>query len=357
MTRLSKTKKYMITGGCGFIGSCFVRKAAILGAEILVIDKITYAANEASIASELKSDKVNILREDICDQSKMYNVMKQFRPDTVVHFAAESHVDNSIDAPENFIQSNIVGTYSLLMAALNHWKLDCQRGQSQFKFHHISTDEVYGDLPLEDSSDIQLLGVQKFSEITPYMPSSPYSASKAASDHLVRAWHRTYGLPITISNCSNNYGPFQNVEKLIPKTILNAINMKKIGIYGDGGNVRDWLFVEDHIEALILILDKGQIGESYNVGSRSEFRNIDLTRLICEKLEQFYPIAHNPKNLAQLVSYVDLIELVPDRPGHDRRYAIDPSKIERELGWRPLTGIEEGVEVTIEHFMSEICIP
>ena len=341
--------KIIVTGGAGFIGSAYVRKAASRGDTIMIIDKMTYASSREAIAEPLASGKVELAELDICDDARIAACIGSFEPDRIIHFAAESHVDNSIAAPNEFIQSNIVGTYSLLNAARAYWHSLDEDAQKRFRFHHISTDEVYGDLPHPDDlpagEDAGL-----FKETTSYKPSSPYSASKAASDHLVHAWHRTYGLPVTISNCSNNYGPYQHVEKLLPKTINNALSCKQIPIYGTGRNIRDWLYVDDHIDAIDLILAKGRLGETYNVGGSCELTNIDLVTKVLTRLDDLCPIQENKHNVMKLKTYADLITYVEDRAGHDLRYAIDASKIESELGWRPAHTIDEGLNKMIVHF-------
>jgi len=346
--------KILVTGGAGFIGSAYVRKAALRGDELLIIDKMTYASSRAAIAKILLSTRVTLVEKDICDQQEMVQLVAGFGPDYIVHFAAESHVDNSIASPDNFIQTNIMGTYSLLNAALANWQQLPLERRHAFRFHHVSTDEVYGDLPHPDDANTgnrQAVDLDFFVETTPYRPSSPYSASKAASDHLVKAWNRTYGLPVTISNCSNNFGPFQHPEKLLPKTILNALSCQKIPIFGDGRNIRDWLFVDDHIDAIDLILTNGRVGETYNVGANAEITNIDLVKIILDKLEVVKPISENLSNDAGYKSYHDLITYVEDRFGHDLRYGIDATKIRLELGWQPSNTIDTGLDKLIAFAM------
>ncbi|MGQ0285792.1 dTDP-glucose 4,6-dehydratase [Pasteurellaceae bacterium 22721_9_1] len=330
--------KILITGGAGFIGSAFIRYL-INNTDHLVInvDKLTYAGNLSSLDEVCVSPRYHFYREDICDRNVMQGIFTQHQPDAVIHLAAESHVDRSINGPADFIQTNIFGTYNLLEIARDYWaSLDGDK-KARFIFQHISTDEVYGDLSPNAAP---------FDEQSRYQPSSPYSSSKAASDHLVRAWHRTYGLPILLTNCSNNYGPFQHPEKLIPLMVSNAIQGKKLPIYGSGQQVRDWLFVEDHIEALYLVLQKGQVGETYNIGSNCEKTNIDVVNMICDLLEEFVP--NKP---AGVVQYKDLITYVADRPGHDKRYAINSSKIQQQLGWQPKVNLVTGLRKTVEWYL------
>mgnify|MGYP002714689707 CR=1 FL=1 len=326
--------RLIVTGGAGFIGSALVRHLVLdLGQEVLVIDKLTYAGNLASLAPVADDPRFRFLRADIADAAAMRAAMAEFRPDVVMHLAAESHVDRSIDGPGEFVQTNVVGTFTLLQAALEHWRsLPPGTERDGFRFHHVSTDEVFGSLG-EDGL---------FREDTPYDPRSPYSASKAASDHFVRAWHHTYGLPVVVTNCSNNYGPYHFPEKLVPVVILKALAGQPIPVYGDGGNVRDWLYVEDHADALLLVVEKGQIGRSYNIGGENEARNIDLVRTICAHMDRLRPDA---------APHDRLITFVTDRPGHDRRYAIDPTRIREELGWRPSVTVEEGLAKTVEWYL------
>lgn len=323
-------QRILVTGGAGFIGSAVVRHLIASGREVLTFDKLTYAGNMASLAPVADNPRHSFVRGDICDAEQVKAAMESFRPDLVMHLAAESHVDRSIDGPAAFIETNIVGTYVMLQEALRYWRSLAAPEAEAFRFHHISTDEVYGTLGAEGL----------FREDTPYQPNSPYSASKAASDHLVRAWFHTYGLPVVMSNCSNNYGPYHFPEKLIPLVILNALEGAPLPVYGTGENVRDWLFVEDHAEALFLIATKGRLGESYNVGGASERRNIDVVRAICTLLDEIRPDA-------KIGRREDLIRFVTDRPGHDARYAIDFSKLNRELGWTPRETFEGGLRKTI----------
>jgi dTDP-glucose 4,6-dehydratase len=325
--------RVLVTGGAGFIGSALVRYlVGDVRAEVLNIDKLTYAGNLASLKSVEKAQSYNFLQADICDRARIDEAFRSFQPDYVMHLAAESHVDRSINGAAEFIQTNVNGTFSMLEAARQYWsELPADR-KSAFKMLHVSTDEVYGSL-----GDDGL-----FEETTPYDPSSPYSASKAASDHLVTAWHRTYGLPLVISNCSNNYGPFHFPEKLIPLVILNALDRKPLPVYGRGMNIRDWLYVEDHARALWLIVTEGRPGERYNVGGRNERRNIDVVQRICSILDELKPAVS---------SYSDLITFVSDRPGHDARYAIDATKLERELGWQAKEDFDTGIRKTVEWYL------
>lgn len=326
--------KILITGGAGFIGSAVARAIIRKGVDqILVLDKLTYAGNLASLRPVADSPRFSFLKADICDAGAVTKAFADFQPDVVMHLAAESHVDRSIDGPAAFIETNVVGTFVMLRAALDYWRaLDRARAQS-FRFMHISTDEVFGALGAEGL----------FREDTPYAPTSPYSASKAGSDHLVRAWRHTYGLPTIVTNCSNNYGPYHFPEKLIPLTIINAIEEKPLPVYGRGENVRDWLYVEDHASALMRVAREGEVGESYNVGGRNEWRNIDVVEAICKLMDEFRPRRAGPHR--------DLITYVADRPGHDLRYAIDAAKIERELGWRPAERFETGLRKTVRWYL------
>ncbi|MBT0723490.1 dTDP-glucose 4,6-dehydratase [Rosenbergiella sp. S61] len=329
----------IITGGAGFIGSAVVRNIIEnTKDEVIVIDSLTYAGNLESLNTVDKDSRYHFEKVDICDRAKLDRVFTHYQPDAVMHLAAESHVDRSIDGPAAFIETNIVGTYTLLEAARNYWNgLDSDKKQA-FRFHHISTDEVYGDL--HGTDDL-------FTETTPYAPSSPYSASKASSDHLVRAWQRTYGLPTIVTNCSNNYGPYHFPEKLIPLIILNALSGKSLPVYGDGSQIRDWLYVEDHARALYKVVTEGVVGETYNIGGHNERKNIDVVKTICQLLEELVP--NKPSGLNQ---YADLITYVKDRPGHDVRYAIDASKIAKELDWTPAETFETGIRKTVEWYLN-----
>ena len=326
--------KALITGGAGFIGSAVVRHFINdTDHQVLNLDKLTYAGNTESLAAVYDSDRYQFSQTDICDRTALDRVFAEFQPDIIMHLAAESHVDRSIEGPADFIETNIVGTYQLLEAARAYWlQLDADK-KTGFRFHHISTDEVYGDL--EGTDDL-------FTETTPYAPSSPYSASKASSDHLVRAWHRTFGLPVVLTNCSNNYGPYHFPEKLIPHMILNALAGKPLPVYGKGNQIRDWLFVEDHARALVLVATTAEIGETYNIGGHNEKQNIEVVHTLCDLLEELHP--DKPDGIT---NYKDLITFVKDRPGHDLRYAIDASKIERELGWKPQETFETGLRKTV----------
>tara|TARA_B100000886_G_C20425050_1_gene493531 strand:- start:2259 stop:3293 length:1035 start_codon:yes stop_codon:yes gene_type:complete len=326
--------KFIITGGAGFIGSSLIRYLINeTEHQVLNIDKLTYAGNLESLETISHSSRYQFSQTDICDQPKLDSLISEFQPNIIMHLAAESHVDRSIEGPAKFIETNIVGTYKLLEAARTYWHQLEDDKKNLFRFHHISTDEVYGDL--EESNDL-------FREDTPYKPSSPYSASKASSDHLVRSWHRTFGLPIVITNCSNNYGPYHFPEKLIPQAILNALFGKPILIYGNGNQTRDWLYVDDHASALVLVATNSIVGETYNIGGRNEKKNIEVVDAVCELLEELQPVKP-----AGVRAYKDLITFIDDRPGHDFRYAIDAGKIERDLGWKPKETFESGIRKTV----------
>lgn len=322
--------KLLVTGGAGFIGSAVVRLAIAQGHQVVVLDALTYAACLDNLAPVSDSDKYRFVEGDICDRALLDQVLGDHRPEAVMHLAAESHVDRSIDGPGAFIETNIIGTYTLLEAARCYWRNSGK--PDSFRFHHISTDEVFGSLGKTGH----------FTEETPYAPNSPYAASKASSDHLVRAWHETYGLPVVLSNCSNNYGPYHFPEKLIPVIIINALAGKPLPIYGNGENVRDWLYVEDHANALLTVLTKGTIGSSYNIGGENEATNIDIVREICAILDRLRPAAR---------PYFELVNFVADRPGHDLRYAIDPTRIRTELGWRPAVTLTQGLEKTVHWYL------
>lgn len=332
-------KKILVTGGAGFIGSALIRYLINeTGNQVCNVDKLTYAGNLASLDPIAQSPNYQFAHVDICDVEALSHVIQSFQPDYVMHLAAESHVDRSIDGPAAFMQTNVMGTFTLLETVREYWCALSQKKQKTFRFHHISTDEVFGDLECIDGL---------FTEATPYAPNSPYSASKAGSDHLVRAWQRTYGLPTIVTNCSNNYGPYHFPEKLIPLMILNAIEGKPLPVYGDGQQVRDWLFVEDHARALHEVVSRGEIGQTYNIGGHNEKANIDVVKTICALLEELVP--EKPKGLLR---YVDLISFVDDRPGHDVRYAIDATKMQEKLGWRPQETFESGLRKTVEWYLA-----
>ena len=339
--------KILVTGGAGFIGSAVIRHIIRNTQDtVLNLDKLTYAGNLESLAEVAGSTRYAFERVDICERGEVERVFRKHQPDAVMHLAAESHVDRSIDGPAAFIETNIVGTYTLLEVARQYWQSLHDQRKAAFRFHHISTDEVYGDL---DDPETQ------FIETTPYAPSSPYSASKASSDHLVRAWSRTYGLPTLITNCSNNYGPYHFPEKLIPLVILNALESKPLPVYGRGDQVRDWLYVEDHARALYKVLTEGQAGETYNIGGHNEKQNIEVVYTLCELLDELRPLPSSVgANLSgeQPRSYKELITYVQDRPGHDLRYAIDATKIQCELGWMPQETFETGIRKTVEWYLS-----
>ncbi|HHF0556376.1 TPA: dTDP-glucose 4,6-dehydratase [Vibrio antiquarius] len=331
--------KILVTGGAGFIGSAVVRHIIRDTQDTVInLDKLTYAGNLESLVDVSDSERYYFEQVDICDRAELDRVFSEHQPDRVMHLAAESHVDRSIDGPAAFIETNVMGTYHLLEAARQYWSSLDEARQSAFRFHHISTDEVYGDL--EGTDDL-------FTETTSYAPSSPYSASKASSDHLVRAWQRTYGLPTLVTNCSNNYGPYHFPEKLIPLMILNALDGKPLPVYGDGMQIRDWLFVEDHARALYKVVCEGEVGETYNIGGHNEKANIEVVKTICALLEEL-----RPDKPAGIESYESLITYVKDRPGHDVRYAIDATKIAQELGWTPEETFESGIRKTVEWYLN-----
>ena len=325
--------KILVTGGAGFIGSAVVRLAIAQGHSVVNVDALTYAACLENIATVSTSSNYFFEHADIRDRNALDTIFEKHQPDAVMHLAAESHVDRSIDGPAAFIETNANGTFNMLEASRTYWQAHGK--PENFRFHHISTDEVFGSLPSDPAV--------KFTEETPYDPRSPYAASKASSDHLVRAWHETYGLPVVLTNCSNNYGPYHFPEKLIPVIILNALSGKPLPIYGNGSNIRDWLYVEDHADALLLALEKGKIGRSYNIGGENERTNLELVQTLCKILDRL-----KPKNTG---TYADLITFVQDRPGHDARYAIDPSRIRDELGWRPSVTVDEGLEKTVQWYL------
>lgn len=331
--------KILVTGGAGFIGSAVVRHI-IQNTEhhVLNVDKLTYAGNLESLANVTHHSRYQFSKTDICDRASLDNLFQSFQPDAVMHLAAESHVDRSITGSAAFIETNIIGTYNLLEATRQYWNTLIEEKKQSFRFHHISTDEVYGDL--EGTKDL-------FTETTSYAPSSPYSASKASSDHLVRAWYRTYGLPVVLTNCSNNYGPYHFPEKLIPLIILNALKGNALPVYGNGQQVRDWLYVEDHARALYKVVTEAKVGETYNIGGHNEQKNIDVVKAICTLLEELAP--NKPQSIKR---YEDLITYVTDRPGHDLRYAIDATKIEKDLSWRPLESFESGLRKTVEWYLA-----
>ncbi len=331
--------KIFVTGGAGFIGSAAIRQIFKTRSSwsVVNIDKLTYAGNLESLRSIENNPNYKFVKADICDRAKMEALFAEHKPDGIMHLAAESHVDRSIDGPGEFIQTNIFGTYTLLESARSYLSKLSDEQKKKFKFHHISTDEVYGSLG-DDGF---------FTEETPYQPNSPYSASKASSDHLVRAWHETFKMPTVTTNCSNNYGPFHFPEKLIPLIILNAVDLKKLPVYGKGDNIRDWLFVEDHAEALLTVFERGRLGETYNVGGNNEKQNIEVVHAICDHLDQM-------KKRADGKSYRDLITFVADRPGHDKRYAIDASKITKELEWKPKETFETGIKKTVDWYLNNM---
>ena len=331
--------RYFITGGAGFIGSALIRKLFLNEKNIILnYDKLTYSSNLNNLKNISKSKRYFFVQGDINDEEKLFSSLNDFKPDIIMNLAAETHVDRSITNADKFIKTNICGTYNLLNIAHRYWLNLSLKRQSEFRFHHISTDEVYGSLSQ----------IGKFSESNRYDPSSPYSASKASSDHLVNAWFKTYNLPIFITNCSNNYGPYQYPEKLIPKIILNAINKKNIPIYGNGNNIRDWLFVDDHVDALLIVIKKGIPGETYNIGGNCEKKNIEVANLICDLISESMDLR------GELFDYKSLIKFVNDRPGHDFRYAIDSSKISNHLGWQPIESFDSGIKKTIDWYLNNL---
>lgn len=333
--------KILVTGGAGFIGSAVIRHIVNnTGDSVINLDKLTYAGNLQSLDSVSASDRYTFEQVDICQRTELDRLLLEHEPDAVMHLAAESHVDRSIDGPDAFILTNVVGTYTLLESVRQYWQGLSGERKANFRFHHVSTDEVYGDLEGPD---------ELFQETTPYAPSSPYSASKASSDHLVRAWYRTYGLPILITNCSNNYGPFHFPEKLIPLIILNALECKPLPVYGNGRQIRDWLYVEDHARALYAVVTQGEVGETYNVGGHNEKENIDVVHALCDLLDQLRPLKGE-----QPGSYRALVTYVKDRPGHDQRYAIDATKIQKALGWVPQESFETGIRKTVEWYLENL---
>ncbi|WP_426578385.1 dTDP-glucose 4,6-dehydratase [Xenorhabdus stockiae] len=336
--------KILVTGGAGFIGSALIRHIINhTNDSVINVDKLTYAGNLESLKEIDHIPRYSFEKADICDRNALDNILEKHQPDAVMHLAAESHVDRSISGPNDFIETNIIGTYTLLEATRNYWQQLPENKKNTFLFHHISTDEVYGDLPHPDEST-EGYSLPLFTEKTAYAPSSPYSASKASSDHLVRAWHRTYGLPTIVTNCSNNYGPYHFPEKLIPLVILNALEGKSLPIYGKGDQIRDWLYVEDHARALHTVITTGKIGGTYNIGGHNEKKNIDVVRAICKILDELEP---KPQG-----SYQEQITYVADRPGHDLRYAIDATKIKSELNWAPLETFESGIKKTVEWYLN-----
>lgn len=341
--------KILVTGGAGFIGSAVIRYIINNTSDSVInVDKLSYAGNLDNLTLVQNSQRYVFAQVDICDPAALQQVFINHQPDAVMHLAAESHVDRSIDGPAEFMHTNIIGTYTLLQVAKQYCQQLTAEKKAKFKFHHISTDEVYGDLPHPADSSLEYSSLPLFTETTAYAPSSPYSASKAASDHLVRAWLRTYGLPTVITNCSNNYGPYHFPEKLIPLVILNALEGKPLPIYGKGDQIRDWLYVDDHARALYKVITEGKIGETYNIGGHNEKTNLEVVQTICAILEELAPIQHSTLNIQ---NYESLMTFVKDRPGHDRRYAIDASKIARELGWKPAESFETGLRKTVQWYL------
>jgi dTDP-glucose 4,6-dehydratase len=339
----NETLKFLVTGGAGFIGSAVIRHL-INDTEhsVVNVDKLTYAGNLSSLKSVQSNERYSFEQVDICDAIELKRLFNEHQPDVVMHLAAESHVDRSIDGPGEFIHTNIIGTFTLLEQARAYWNALGDDKKINFKFHHISTDEVYGDLLHPDEIGGSTLPLPLFTEDTSYQPSSPYSASKAGSDHLVRAWQRTYGLPTLVTNCSNNYGPYHFPEKLVPLVILNALEGKPLPVYGSGNQIRDWLYVDDHARALVVVAINGEVGETYNIGGHNEQQNIEVIKIICEILDELVPLR---------TKYSELITHVTDRPGHDMRYAIDASKIQRDLGWLPLETFESGIKKTVQWYL------
>ena len=330
----SHVERILVIGGAGFIGSCVVRRLVKVGKTVTTLDALSYAGHVESLGSALSAPNHHFEHADIRDRGALCRVLAEMQPDAVIHLAAESHVDRSIDSPMDFVTTNVEGTVALLEAATEHWVGMEEAERQRFRFLHVSTDEVYGSLGTEGA----------FTETSPYRPNSPYAASKAASDHFARAWHRTYGLPVVISHCCNNYGPYQMPEKLIPVVILAALEERPIPVYGDGKNVRDWLFVEDHARALEMILAGGKSGDIYDIGANAEISNIDLVRVICSRMDELVPGSSHRR-------HADLIEFVADRPGHDRRYAIDSSRVRRELGWQPAANFWQGLDLTVRWYL------
>ena len=338
------TRKILVTGGAGFIGSAVIRHIIQnTNNSVCNVDKLTYAGNLENLHEVDNADRYSFEQVDICNRSELKRVFTQYQPDTIMHLAAESHVDRSIDDPSAFIETNIIGTFTLLEVARTYWQGLNDASKQMFRFHHISTDEVYGDLPHPD--EVDNTSKYLFTETTAYTPSSPYSASKASSDHLVRAWIRTYGFPAMVTNCSNNYGPYHFPEKLVPIIILNALDGKPLPVYGKGNQIRDWLYVDDHAQALYKVATKGKPGETYNIGGHNEKQNIEVIETICDILQELVPNS---------ISYRSLITYVQDRPGHDRRYAIDASKIQRELGWQPKETFESGIRKTVHWYLENM---
>lgn len=343
---MTKPKTFIITGGAGFIGSAVIRELIHnTHHQVINLDKLTYAGNLKALTSVEGNTRYTFIKGDICDAALVRSLLTKYQPDYVMHLAAESHVDRSIDGPCAFIETNIVGTYTLLEEVRRYYLTIDEAKKSVFRFHHVSTDEVYGDLAGTE---------ELFTESSNYKPSSPYSASKAASDHLVRAWHRTYNLPAVITNCSNNYGPFQYPEKLIPLIILNALSGKALPVYGDGNQVRDWLYVEDHARALIKVIEHGRVGETYNIGGHNEIKNIEVVKQLCALLEELAPQNPNSRKAGNQGGFESLITYVKDRPGHDTRYAIDASKIAHELGWVPSESFQSGLRKTVLWYLNTL---